>query len=258
VDDTANMVYQAGDLQWEGSFVYDSATRMVTLDNTWGNPLVPLYDDGPWTAGGHEPAGAVAGDHKWGVTVFVAPDVSPLNFQYGFVDHSAADAWLWAGSNGTFSVAPGATTAITATGQTLPLFGTTDMKLVLDTTALGAGSWNLATVKVKGSPWYWGLITLVDNGTNGDATPGDGIYTFVQSYYVGASNLYPHSGLLNSGDNPEFVFVLNGAEYKDPLGDAYSTGVTAFVKASGAISWTPVGVTVNPNPTSHNTYITVP
>jgi hypothetical protein len=68
VDDTANKVYQAGYLQWKGSFVYNPTTRIITFDDTWADPLIPLYDDGPWKSGGHEPVGAVAGDHKWGVT----------------------------------------------------------------------------------------------------------------------------------------------------------------------------------------------
>lgn len=259
VDDRANGVYQAGDLLWKGSFAYDAATRMITLDSSWTNPYVPLYDDGPSTAGGHEPAGAVAGDHIWGVTVFVASAASALTFEYGLVDHSAGDAWLWIGPNGTFNVASGAAAAITAAGQTLPLFGTTDMMLVLDTNALGSGPggvpWTTASVKVKGSPWHWGLITLADNGANGDAAASDGIYTFVLSNYVGAGKTYPHSGLLNSADVPAFVFELDAWEYKDSFGDAESTGVTAFTLASGG-SWTSAPVTVDT--TSHNTTITIP
>lgn len=80
VDDSVNGVFAAGELQWKGSMIYDAATRKITEDATWGGPFAPLYDDGPWnvtnaTTGlpGHEPATAVAGDKKWGVTVFMAP-----------------------------------------------------------------------------------------------------------------------------------------------------------------------------------------
>src|SRR5262245_39842738 len=73
VDDTINKVYQAGDLEWKGSMIFDTATRKVTLDSNWGGPWALLYDDGPWSAGGHEPVGSTANDNKWGVTVFVTP-----------------------------------------------------------------------------------------------------------------------------------------------------------------------------------------
>src|SRR5437870_6132320 len=73
VDDTANKVFAAGDLKWKGSMIYDTATNKVTKDDTWGGPYATLFDDGPWTNGGHEPDGATKGDNIWGVTVFVTP-----------------------------------------------------------------------------------------------------------------------------------------------------------------------------------------
>ncbi|MCW8830199.1 MAG: hypothetical protein OQK32_01640 [Gammaproteobacteria bacterium] len=241
VDDSANMVYQAGDLMWKGSFAYDSATRILTPDLTWSSPNIPLYDDGPYTAGGHEPVGATANDHIWGISVLVVPATSTLTFEYGLVDSSMGNVWIWEGSNGTFSVEPTDTMTITATGQTFPLFGTTDMRLEIDTSALSANftPWDPAnTVKIMGSNWNWDLVTLVDDGTVGDTQAGDGIYTFELSQYVGAGNAYPHLGLLNSGDIPEFLYMLAGIEYKDFTTLADSTGVTASVKAAGAGSWT--------------------
>ena len=258
VDDSANMVYQAGDLMWKGSFAYDSATRILTLDPAWISPNIPLYDDGPYTAGGHEPEGATAGDHIWSISVLVAPATSTLNFEYGVIDHSMADAWIWEGSNGVFSVAPGDTMTITATGQTFPLFGTTDMRLEIDTNALSPdfSLWTSAdTLEIKGSNWNWGLIALVDDGTMGDLQTGDGIYTFELSQYVGAGNAYPNLGLLNSGDIPEFIYHLASSEYKDSNADADSNGVTASVMASGAGSWTTVPITVS---LSQSSSITVP
>src|SRR6266852_4305066 len=78
VDDTANKSYTAdatgkSDLQWKGAMIYDSTKNTITADPTWGGPWAVLYDDGPWTSGGHEPDGATAGDHIWGVAVFVTP-----------------------------------------------------------------------------------------------------------------------------------------------------------------------------------------
>ena len=61
VDDTANKVFKDKDMQWKGAMIYDAATNKITADATWGGPWASLYDDGPWTAGGHEPAGATAG-----------------------------------------------------------------------------------------------------------------------------------------------------------------------------------------------------
>lgn len=266
VDDTANKVFTAGTLEWKGSFVYDTTTRKITYDATWGGGYPPLYDDGPWTAGGHEPATAVAGDHKWGVTVFVTPPVTGTQaYAYGLQDKTYQDlygnGWIWIGTNGGFDVAAGATAPITAAGMTLPAFGTTDMQLIINKNALAAGTWDTSFIRVKGSPWAWSNVLLADNGTKGDATAGDGMYTFQLSAYTGAGNPFSHSGLLHSGDKPEFIFVLGGdatnpgVEYKDPGGVALSTGITAAIKPSGSSTWTPVTIGVQ---TNNNTYFTVP
>ena len=257
VDDSANMVYQAGDLMWKGSFAYDSATRILTQDLAWTSPSIPLYDDGPLSSGGHEPEGALANDHIWGVTVLVVPAASTLTFEYGLIDSSMADAWMWEGSNGVFSVEPVDTMPITVTGHTFPPFGTTDMRLEIDTSVLSPDflPWVPAnTVKIMGSNWNWDLITLVDDATKGDTNALDGIYTFELSQYVGVGKTYPHLGLLNSGDIPEFLYELAGMQYKDFTSTAVSTGVTAWVKGSGAGIWTLVSITN----TSQSSSITVP
>src|SRR5438128_12662313 len=73
VDDTANKVFADKDLQWKGAMAFDAVTQKVTADPTWSGPWAPLYDDGAWTSGGHEPAGATAGDHILGAAVFITP-----------------------------------------------------------------------------------------------------------------------------------------------------------------------------------------
>ncbi|MEZ4485254.1 MAG: PKD domain-containing protein [Syntrophotaleaceae bacterium] len=122
IDDTANQTYGADDgLAWKGSFGFDSATRILSLDNSWGGPFVMLYDDGPWSSGGHEPAGATAGDSLWGVTVWVS-NAANQTFEYGAISGStdgSDGAWIWVGPNGTFTVSTGATTPIDATGLVL-------------------------------------------------------------------------------------------------------------------------------------------
>ena len=262
VDDTVNKVFTAGQLKWKGSMTYDETTRKITYDGTWGGGTglqwAPLYDDGPWTSGGHEPANQVANDNKWSVTVFATPPATGSQlYEYGLIDvvyeTTFGNGWIWKGANGSFTVNAGQTTAINAPGMTLTAFGNRDMKLTLDKNNLGTGTWTVPPVKIKGSAWAWGEITLNDDGTKGDAASGDGIYTLELSQYVGAGKQFIHSGLLNAGDQPEFIWVLNGVEYKD-AGVAQTTGVAAQVKiGAGAYATVTVDLAAN-----NNTRITVP
>jgi hypothetical protein len=265
VDDTANKLFQAGELEWKGSMIYDPATRMVTKDDTWGGPYAPLFDDGPWnvghTGGGHEPIGSTPNDHKWGVTVFVTPPATAsTQFGYGLIDAvyqtTFGDGWIWPPPDGSFTVNAGATTPITAEGTTIPLHGTTDFQLILEKANLDPGStWDTSKVEIKGSAWAWGLIELKDDGTKGDAAAGDDKFTFRLSEYVGAGKPFKHSGLLKSGNKPEWNFVLNGVEYKAGDGTALDDGIIAGTKATGATTFTTQTVLVAAN---KNTYITVP
>jgi hypothetical protein len=261
VDDTANRLFQADELYWKGAMIYDPTTRKITFDSTWGGPWAPLYDDGPWNVDppGHEPAGSVAGDHKWGVTVFATPGAAATTYEYGLVDHAFGDGWIWVGNNGSFVVAAGATTPITATGLTIAPFGNIDLRFTLDTAALdtqgGTVTWDTSVVQVKGGAWAWNLINMYDDGTHGDATAGDGIYTFVLSDWVGAGKTYFHTGLLKSGDQPQFVFVFNGVEYRDGAGLPTATGAVAETMAPGG-AWT--ARTVVPFGNDNNNSIVVP
>jgi len=267
VDDTANKVYGAGDLRWKGSFLVDPATRTLTFDDYWsggpdgasGWPL--LYDDGPWSSGGHEPDGATAGDHVWGITVFVAPPASgTVDYAYGLNDTtlvSTTGGWIWQGPNGTFSVSAGDSGPITAPGMTFRKFGTSDLVLVLDTHHLSPSwDWNTSTVTVKGSAWGWIEVPMVPMS--------HGEYLFTLSSVVGTGKQFPHSGLLNPGDVPEFVFVLGGEEYKDWFtpddgqtwyGVAPDRGVSASILSPCPPSFRMVHVTHVDN---GNTVVTVP
>ncbi len=260
VDDTANKVYTQGNLQWKGSMIYDPVTRKITRDTTWGGPWAALYDDGPWDQGtppGHEPKNSTAGDHKWGITVFATPPATGTDtYEYGLNDDAYQTAfgngWVWLGANGTFAVAAGATAPIAAAGQTFPKFGTTDLQLKIDLAALDtSSSWDTSKVGVKGSAWAWGVVDLTPSISGG-------IATFTLSAVTGAGKPFNHTGLVSSGDKPEFIFVFGtgtGKEYKDASGNALATGVTAGVKASGASTFTDVTITLA---TNKNTTITVP
>jgi hypothetical protein len=256
VDDTANKVYAAGDLEWKGSHVYEPATRkIIAADSNWGGPFPPLYDDGPWTSGGHEPIGNVAGDHKWGVTVFVAPPATGMQkYEYGLNDTvyqtKYGNGWAWPSpDNGSYTINAGATAAVTAPGVSLPAFGTTDLQVVIDTTKLDtATAWDTSKVQIKGSAWDWGLVNL---------TVTSGKATFTLSGVVGSGKPYNHSGLLNTGDKPQFVVVLgagDGKEYKDADGNALATGVTAGTKTSSASAFSNASITL----VNKNSSITVP
>lgn len=270
VDDSAAKIYAAGDLQWKGSFYWDKTTRVLTKDSTWTGgdgtttEFPGLYDDGPWTAGGHEPANATANDHKYGVTVFVAPPATGSDtYEYGLQDVHACSqaaitagtvvgstcsaAWAWQGPNGTFAVNAGATTAITAQGLTTAATGDRDMQLTLDPASLDTTTtWDTSKVTIKGSAWNWAEAVVTKDSS--------GKFVFTLSDWVGTGKAFPHTGLLASGATPAWVWVLNGAEYKGADTNAISTGTTAATKAPGG-SFAAQTITVNGD---HNTSITVP
>ncbi len=275
VDDSANRVFKDGEAQWKGQFAYDVVTRVSFNDGNWGGPYAALYDDGPWSGYasgntikyGHEPAGAIAGDHVLGTTVFVYPPAAggnSITYTYGLIDHAFGDGWIWQGPNGSFTVAAGATAPINATGLTLAPFGTTDVRLHLDTASLLPNTctgtscvpppWDFAGgVKVKGSAWGWVEVATATVGT---------VHTFTLSDVAGTTKQLYHTGLTKTGDTPAFVFVFYAAdgttskEYKVGTGGPPTNGVTAEIKpAAGA--WT--AATVTKQATGDlNTMITVP
>jgi hypothetical protein len=262
LDDRANRTYGAGDgLAWKGSFSYDAATGVVTFDPAWSGPFPLLWDDGAGTAGGHEPAGATAGDNIWGVAVRLAPPTGDVTFAYGAIRGSVGGGdgdWIWKGPNGSVTVRAGQTAAVTAAGLTISPFGDVDLRLTLDLAALHpdfAGFDPQSGVAVKGDPWGWSPITLLDDGTAGDDAAGDGVFTLVLSQRVGAGTSYPNDGLLRSLDVAEFVFVLGGVQYRVG-GTASGDGVAAFVQAPSDQNWSPV--TIGAGGSNGNSYVTVP
>jgi hypothetical protein len=145
-------------------------------------------------------------------------------------------------------VPAGATADIKADGMAFKPFGTTDVQIVIDKSALAAGTWDTSKVTIKGSAWAWFEVPLTAGGGT--------TYTFTLSNFVGAGKQYYHTGLAASGDKPAFVVVFNGVEYKSN-GSCNTAGVTAGIKTAGASSFTSVAVQVQTTG-DKNTYIAVP
>ena len=259
VDDSINQVYTQGDLVWKGSFIWDSTTNSAVYDGAWSGPYAALYDDGPVTAGGHEPPGAVAGDHKWGVQIKIVPPATGMQaYDYGLDDtyyDTYGNGWVWLGSNGQFIVQSTSTGSITAQGQTFTAFGTHDLRLTLDLTALasheipdaGSSAYDTSVVKLKSSAWGWSLT---------QATVADNKAVVLLSSIVGTGHTFKHTGLLNSGDKPEWVWTLGAAddEYRDQ-GIPAKQGVTVEYKDSdGNFQPLVVGTLAS----NMNTYVTIP
>ena len=256
VDDRANRVYRAGDLKWKGSFLFDETTRILTFDPYWSGSLAwwpTLYDDGPWTRGGHEPIGSKPGDNVWGVTVFVTPSATDsIPFSYGLTDvvyeTTLGNGWIWIGPNGTFTVKAGASAAIKAPGMTFEKYGKTDLRLVLDTNHLKqfeGSTWDTWFVGVKSSWWGWGVFPM--------ESMGDGVYALELGELLQAEYL-PHTGLLKKGAAAEFVFVLGFGEYKE-WGVALPDGVSAEMLCNQGAGFTPRPIEVN---SIGNTMVTAP
>ena len=229
--DDSGQTYTSGQLRWKGSFSYDATTRMFTPGTSWceGTDCIELFDDGPYTAGGHEPPGSVAGDHKWGITAFMTVPQAETTIDYGAINE---DGWIWVGDNGQIIVPAGQTAPMTATGMAIPGFGTTDLRITLDTTQLASDATYTAgdTVTIKGSFGAWKEVPMTGSGST---------FTFVLGDNVGPGKAFVHSGLLKSGDIVEWVIVLHGSEYKSASdgGDAAVEGVTAELKPAGG-AWT--------------------
>ncbi len=232
IDDTANRTYDATDgLAWKGSFNFDAATRELTYDPTWGGPYAVLFDDGPWTEGGHEPRDATAGDGIWGITAWTDPPDTTITLGYGAIRGSVDGSdgeWIWIGANGTVDIEP-ESDEVTAPGLTIPAFGTIDIRWELDLPSIDPSfaDWStLSTVAVKTSVGGFREIAMVDDGTAGDQTAGDDVYTMLLS-----ENLGKHEGLRKIGEVIDFMFVLDGIEYR--VGDVASdAGVTVSSDAA--------------------------
>lgn len=110
-DDSAEQYFSAADgLAWKGTFSYDDTTGVMTYDAAAGGPFVMLHDDGPVGDGGHEPAGAVAGDHIWGAVVQFETPEAAITLTYGVIVGSSAGSdgsWVAGVDQQTVEIAAG-------------------------------------------------------------------------------------------------------------------------------------------------------
>jgi hypothetical protein len=249
VDDTANQTYTDADaLTWKGSFVYDAVTRGIEVDGSWSGPWPVLFDDGSVADGGHEPDGAVAGDHVWGIEVLFPSPSEVTYLEYGLIRGSDA-VWLWEGPNGEIEVPAGATGSLTAPGLVLPEFGNIELQFRLDVSNSGAAlapdfqGASYTDIKLKANVWGWVEYPMRDDGLVSDSIADDDVYSLRLSDVAG-----PHDGLAHVGDDVQFVFVLDGVEYKAG-GVGATEGASAF---SCPLDADCVEEVLAPHATTHN------
>ena len=253
VDDRENRVYGDLGLKWKGGFFVDRFTRLLVRDDSWSGGVdlygfPALFDDGPWTTGGHEPAGAKPGDHVLGMVAFAYPPAAGEDaFGYGLIDvmyeRSYGNGWIWSGPNGTLVIPAGATGELVAPGVRLQKFGKQDLRLVLDTKALvdRGWPWDLSFVGVKSGTWGWGVAGMEDLG--------DGVFALELGTLLDAG-LLPHTGLLRQGTESEFAFVLGWEDYAGWQRDddagwfwaPFGEGVSAATRCKRLDRWVPAPV----------------
>jgi|GEM_PF-375545 len=229
VDDTASKTYKDGQMKWTGSFSWNRLDNTIVYASSWlptDGPFPPLYDDGPWTEGGHEPEGAVAGDHIFEKEVFFKAE-KETTFEYGVLNEY--DRWIWIGPNGQFTVPAGYDGIIEAKPLIIPAFGETDMRVMIDMKHLHPDFSPIKPfdpetetgyyVYFKSSANSWTPVQLLDNGEKGDEVAGDLVFT-----YHHKENLGPHDGLLYHGQHVQFVFVFATPDQSPDEGIEYKSG----------------------------------
>ncbi len=206
------------------TFVYFKGTP-----TGWGN--VDGYDDG--TNGD-----ATAGDNIWSATFDVECDGTA--HEWGAVNQD--DGWLLEGDNPAFTVNSDCGVE-GQTSYTIPMTGGS-VDLVLTVTDSNA---DIPSIAVKGAFGGWADIDMYDDGTNGDAMAGDGVWSVSVSadmpaagdepvsYEWGASRTDCSNGWLIQGPNVVFSVddsgnVSGDTNYTiDPYGDLYDVTFRVFM-----------------------------
>ncbi len=270
VDDRATKTFKDGDMVWTGSWKWDEKTNLIVFNAAWGpndGPYPLLYDDGPIAQGGHEMAGAEAGDSVFSAEVWIKAEKEET-FQYGVLNELGF--WMWEGPNGEVTVPAGSTEDFNVQGLELKPFGDIDIKITMDLSKLHpefefVNEYDSPNVYLKGAMNMWTPVQILDAGPDvdkGDDVAGDGIYTFVQS-----KNLGKHTGLLYAGQHAQFTLMFSkaeetwdqAAEYKlltEGAVKGVKEGVRAYVSCFGS-EWKEVDITFDKDSwgTSENTTV---
>lgn len=183
--------------------------------NGWMNEA--MVDDG--TNGD-----ATAGDNIWSLTI-MAPAGT---YDWGAEDANTA-AWLISGSNPSFTI--DAAGAVTGTiDYVIPAGVPTDVLLTVTDSNM-----DIDSISFKGSYGGWSSQNAYDDGTNGDVTAGDGVWSLMVSatsnntYEWGAERLdCPDPSWVIQGPNPSFTIdnaqaITGTINYVIPVaGDSYN------------------------------------
>ena len=129
--------------------------------------LAQMYDDG--TTGGD----VTADDHIWTITL---DTVSADTHEWGAIENDGSEwgVWLIAGPNPSFTLDED---LVTYHGHTNYIIPAPSGDSVVVTFTINDGSWMLDDVMIKGTMSGWGVFQAYDDGTNGDATAADHIWT---------------------------------------------------------------------------------
>ena len=192
IDDSANAEHSS--ILFKGQF------------SEWAN--VQAYDDG--TNGD-----ATAGDNIWSLAI----DVEPGTYEWGGVNQN--DNWLINGPNPSFTVDADGNVEGTTT-YVIPLAGapTTLLLTVVD------GKGDIEAISFKGSYGSWQAAPAYDDGTNGDVTAGDNIWSLEVTADAGAS--YEWGAERTDCASPAWI-IQGGNPSFEVSADQIVSGTTEYV-----------------------------
>ncbi len=234
-----------------------SVTLRFTIDDTANNTFQDIGASFSWNdfdrSGGDRPALTNDGTGLWSVDVDYPIPAMDETFNYGanavFTD---SDDWIWAYDSrhtGSYTVPADANDGdvIDVAGLTIPAFGDWNMRATIDTSSLAAGFTGDPSlgVGVKTNRNGFGLVVLNDDGTNGDETASDGVYTFdmdAQATAAAMGTSMSSVGLMAPGERVEFTWVIGGTEYKIDGGERTGVAVELTDTSTPTNPWVPASV----------------
>ena len=170
------------DIEWKGS------------PTEWA--LVQMFDDG--TNGD-----ATAGDHIWTCIV----EVSEGDHSWGAIENDGSEygIWLIQGDNPAFSVsASGEVTGTTS--YTIDPFTTTTPGAITFTVTDGTASY--LDVEYKGTATDWAVVQMYDDGTNGDETASDHIWTVIITDITAGDHEW---GAIENDGSANGIWLIDGS-----------------------------------------------